>query len=123
SRRARGFTVYAQLRALGRDGVAALVERCCACAARLADRLRREPGVVELNEVVLNQVLLRFGGDDARTRAVVERVQREGTCWLGGTVWRGKAAMRVSVSGEATTSADIDRSAEAIIAATRTYGA
>ncbi len=124
SRRARGIPTYATLRTLGRQGVAELVERCCALALRMAERLGAAPHVRILNEVVLNQVLVRFesprGADaDALTREVVARVQAEGTCWLGGTVWRGLAAMRVSVSGWATTEADIDRSAEAILGCAR----
>ena len=115
SRRARGVPVYATLRALGRDGVEALVDRCCDCAARMGDRLRAEPGVRILNDVVLNQVLVRFGEDDAMTRAVVAGVQDEGTCWLSGTSWHGMAAMRVSVSNWSTTQIDIDRSADAIV--------
>ena len=80
--------------------------------------------VAILNDVVLNQVLVRFEADgddpdgnagDARTRKVIAAVQRDGTCWLGGTTWAGRAAMRVSVSGWQTTEADIDRSAEAIL--------
>jgi glutamate/tyrosine decarboxylase-like PLP-dependent enzyme len=134
SRRARGFPLYAALRSLGRRGVAALIDRCCGHATRMADRLRAAPGVEILNEVVLNQVLVRFrphpltpspqtrrGGtheeDDAHTRAVIDRVQSDGTCWVGGTTWRGRAAMRISVSGWNTTEADIDRSADAILQA------
>jgi glutamate/tyrosine decarboxylase-like PLP-dependent enzyme len=124
SRRARGFAVYAALKSLGRDGVTALVERCCRLARRMAERLAAAPGVRILNEVVLNQVLVRFepegGGDgDAFTRAVVTRVQREGTCWMAGSRWHGMDAMRISVSNWSTTEADIDRSAEAILAAAR----
>ena len=120
SRRARGFTVWAALRFLGRSGVVDLVERCCALARRMADRLRQAPDVEILNEVVLNQVLVRFqprgGGDaDAFTREVIARVQADGTCWLGGTTWHGMAAMRISVSNWSTTEDDIDRSAEAIL--------
>jgi glutamate/tyrosine decarboxylase-like PLP-dependent enzyme len=115
SRRARGFAVWAALRALGRDGVADLVERCCSHARRFAELLAAENGVEILNDVVLNQVLVRFDDDDERTRAVVDAVQRDGTCWLGSTVWHGRAAMRISVSGWQTTSADIDRSAAAIL--------
>jgi glutamate/tyrosine decarboxylase-like PLP-dependent enzyme len=119
SRRARGFPVYAAIRSLGRSGVADLVDRCCAHARRFAEALAQEPGVEVLNEVVLNQVLVRFldaGGDhDARTRAVVKAVQDDGTCWLGGTTWQGKAAMRISVSNWSTTTEDIDRSVEAIL--------
>ena len=88
-------------------------------AARIAERLAREPGVAILNDVVLNQVLVRFGDDDAATDAVVARVQDEGTCWLGGTRWQGRAAMRISVSGWRTTADDADRSAAAIAGAWR----
>jgi len=123
SRRARGFAVYAALRSLGREGVAGLVDRCCDHARSMAERLR-DAGTEILNDVVLNQVLARFtppgGGDaDAFTRGVVERVQRDGTCWLSGTTWQGKAAMRVSVSGWNTSPDDIARSAEAILRAAR----
>jgi glutamate/tyrosine decarboxylase-like PLP-dependent enzyme len=119
SRRARGFPVYAALRSLGRSGVADLVDRCCAHARRFAQAFAQEPGVEVLNDVVLNQVLVRFldpGGDhDARTRAVVKAVQEDGTCWLGGTTWQGKAAMRISVSNWSTTVEDVDRSVAAIL--------
>jgi glutamate/tyrosine decarboxylase-like PLP-dependent enzyme len=124
SRRARGFAIYATLRALGRGGVAALIDRCCDHARQMADRLAESPAVTILNEVVLNQVLVRFtppGTDqatdavDAFTRDVIARVQADGTCWLGGTTWQGLAAMRVSVSGWSTTAADIARSADAIL--------
>jgi glutamate/tyrosine decarboxylase-like PLP-dependent enzyme len=112
--------VYAALRSLGREGVADLVERCCRLARRMADRLGRAPGVRILNDVVLNQVLVRFGDGseaDALTRAVVARVQEDGTCWLGGTRWHEQEAMRISVSNWSTTEADADRSADAILAA------
>ena len=115
SRRGRATTVYAALRSLGRDGVAQLVERCCALARRMAERLDAEPKIAILNEVVLNQALARFGDDDERTRRVIAAVQQDGTCWAGGTTWHGMAAMRISVSSWATTEADIDRSADAII--------
>jgi glutamate/tyrosine decarboxylase-like PLP-dependent enzyme len=115
SRRARGFTVYAALRSLGRSGLADLVERTCALARRMADRLADEPGVAVLNEVVLNQVLVRFGDDDALTDEVIARVQADGTLWLGGTTWHGRKAMRISISGWQTTDADADRSVDAIL--------
>jgi glutamate/tyrosine decarboxylase-like PLP-dependent enzyme len=115
SRRGRATTVYAALRSLGREGLADLVDRCCALARRMAVRLAAEPGIAILNDVVLNQVLVRFGDDDERTRAVIAAVQEDGTCWAGGTTWHGVAAMRISVSSWATTNDDIDRSAEAII--------
>jgi len=115
SRRGRGIPVYATLRALGRTGVEHLVDRCCARARQMADVLRRATGVEVLNDVVLNQVLVRFGGDDELTRRVVTGVQQEGTCWLGGTTWQEKAAMRISVSNWATTEEDAARSADAIL--------
>ena len=119
SRRARGFAVYAAIRALGREGVATLVERCCGLARRFAERLAADDGVEVLNEVVLNQVLVRFraadGDHDAHTRRVVERVQQDGTCWMSGTTWRGRAAMRISVSNWSTDEADVDRSVAAIL--------
>jgi glutamate/tyrosine decarboxylase-like PLP-dependent enzyme len=121
SRRARGFTVWAALRELGRSGVADLVDRCCTLAGRMADRLR-DGGATIHNEVGLNQVLVGFG-DLARTDAVIEEVQRDGTCWLGGTTWHGHRLIRVSVSNGSTTEADIDVSAEAILAAARRVGA
>jgi glutamate/tyrosine decarboxylase-like PLP-dependent enzyme len=124
SRRARGFTVLAALRSLGRSGVIDLVERTSAHARRMAERLSAGPGVRILNDVVLNQTLVRFeaegddhdgSGGDRRTRAVIDAVQRDGTCWLGGTTWSGRAAMRISVSGWRTTDDDIERSADAIV--------
>jgi glutamate/tyrosine decarboxylase-like PLP-dependent enzyme len=114
SRRARGIPVYAALRALGRDGVADLVDRCCARARQFADLLSAEPGVRILADVVLNQVLVRFG-DDELTRAVVAGVQADGTCWASGTTWHGLAAMRISVSNWATSEDDVARSAEAML--------
>jgi glutamate/tyrosine decarboxylase-like PLP-dependent enzyme len=121
SRRARGFPVYAAIRSLGRSGVAELVERCCAHARRFAEVLGATPGVEVLNDVVLNQVLVRFldqGADhDGYTRAVIEAVQNDGTCWLSGTTWHGIGAMRISVSNWATTSEDVERSLEAILRA------
>jgi glutamate/tyrosine decarboxylase-like PLP-dependent enzyme len=116
SRRARAIPVYAALCALGRRGLEDLVERCCALAARMAAHLRREPGIEILNDVVLNQVLVRCGHE---TAAVVARVQQEGVCWLGGTSWEGRDAMRISVSNWRTTEDDIDRSAESIVRAHR----
>ncbi|MGH2446805.1 MAG: pyridoxal phosphate-dependent decarboxylase family protein [Candidatus Limnocylindria bacterium] len=114
SRRARGFALYAAIRSQGRSGVQSLVERCCALARRFADGLRDADGVDVLNDVVLNQVLVRFG-DDARTNAVIAAIQEDGTAWMGGTVWHGMAAMRISVSNWSTTETDVDRSVEAIL--------
>ena len=96
-----------------RDGLADLIERNCRYARRFAEALGQGGGEI-LNEVVLNQVLVSFG-DDATTRAVIARIQAEGTCWCGGTVWQGRAAMRISVSSWATTPEDVERSLEAIV--------
>jgi glutamate/tyrosine decarboxylase-like PLP-dependent enzyme len=117
SRRARGFVLYAAIRALGRDGIGALVERCCALAERMAGQLREAAGIEVLNEVVLNQVLVRFGDNDERTRAVIAAVQADGSAWMGGTTWHGVAAMRISVSNWSTTEPDADRTVEAILRA------
>jgi glutamate/tyrosine decarboxylase-like PLP-dependent enzyme len=115
SRRARGFPIYAAIRSLGRSGIAELVERCCA-HARLFAELLDAGGATILNDVVLNQVLVRFGNAE-ETRAVIARVQHDGTCWLGGTDWLGEHAMRISVSNWRTTPDDVERSAAAILAA------
>lgn len=121
SRRARGVDAWAALRHLGRSGVADLVERCCRHARRFADRLSAA-GFQILNEVSLNQVLVSFGSDEA-TRRVISDIQREGTCWCGGTIWHGRSAMRISVSSWATTAADVDLSADAIIRLARSQPA
>ncbi len=115
SRRARGVDAWAALKSLGRSGVAELVERSCRHAGRLAKQLRNG-GCRILNDVELNQVLVSFGSDE-RTRRVTAAVQDDGTCWCGGTVWKGTAAMRISVSSWATTEVDVDRSAAAILRA------
>jgi glutamate/tyrosine decarboxylase-like PLP-dependent enzyme len=116
SRRARAVPIYAALRALGRVGVAELVERNCAQARRIARRLEELDGVQILNDVVLNQVLVRFpGGDEANAR-IIAAVQGDGTCWLGGAQWDGHTVMRISFSNWATTAEDVDRTAAAIAA-------
>lgn len=127
SRRARGFALYAALAQLGRTGIEALVDRSSAHARRFRDRLSEVDGVRVLNEVELNQVLVRFsppnGGDpDEHTRAVVCRVQADGTCYATGTTWRGLAAMRISVSNWSTDESDVDRSVNAILRAHRDGG-
>ena len=119
SRRARGFALYCALKSLGREGVREIVSRNCRQARLMADLLRQDPSIRILNDVVLNQVLVRCihpaGGDsDAFTREVIARVQREGACWAGGSVWKGLAAMRISVSNWSTTDGDILLSARAI---------
>jgi glutamate/tyrosine decarboxylase-like PLP-dependent enzyme len=119
SRRGRGVPVYAVLRALGREGVAALVERSCRLARRMAEALDGRAGARVVNDVSLNQVLVRFerpGADaDAFTREVIARVQADGTCWLGGARWKGAEVMRISIVNWSTTEADVDRSAAAIL--------
>jgi glutamate/tyrosine decarboxylase-like PLP-dependent enzyme len=113
SRRARAVPVYAALRSLGRGGLAELIERCCRHARRFGEGLRAA-GCEVLNDIVLNQVLVSFG-DAERTRRTVAAIQREGTCWCGGTVWQGRTAMRISVSSWRTTDEDVERSLEAIL--------
>ena len=115
SRRARGVEVWAALRQLGRQGLADLIERTCGHAGRFAAELQRA-GHRVLNDVVLNQVLVCFGSAQ-RTQEVIARVQREGTCWCGGTIWQGHTAMRISVSSWATTESDVERSLAAILRA------
>jgi len=107
SRRARGFTVYAALRSLGRSGLVELVERCCAAASRFAGQIAELDGVEVLNEVVLNQVLFRFDSDE-RTDEALARVQERGRIWLSGTTWDGRKAIRVSVSNWQTGDEEID---------------
>jgi glutamate/tyrosine decarboxylase-like PLP-dependent enzyme len=113
SRRARGVPTWAVLQALGRSGLAELIERTVTLARRFADRLERE-GFEILNEVVLNQVLVSFGEPET-TRQVVKAVQAEGTMFAGPTVWQGTTAMRISVSSWKTTEEDVDRSVAALL--------
>ena len=125
SRRARGFAVWAALKSLGRKGVAELIDSGCDRARQFAERLTAHEQFEILNDVVLNQVLVRIsppgGGDDdatdAHTRRVIDRVQQRGELWLSGTNWFGRAAMRISVSGWRTTEADVERSVKAVVAA------
>ena len=114
SRRARGVEIWAALRSLGRSGVEDLIVRCCAQATRFAEGLR-DAGYAILNDVVLNQVLVSFG-DDETTRRVIAEIQRDGTCWCGGTVWHGRRAMRISVCNWSTTEADVEASLAAMLA-------
>jgi glutamate/tyrosine decarboxylase-like PLP-dependent enzyme len=115
SRRARGFSVYAAIRSLGRSGIAELVERCCDLAARFAAGIAEVPGAEVLNEVVLNQVLFRFASDD-ETAAKLDAVQRSGVAWMSGTTWAGRQAIRISVSNWQTTEEDVDRTVAAFAA-------
>jgi glutamate/tyrosine decarboxylase-like PLP-dependent enzyme len=113
SRRARGIELWAAMRSLGRSGLREMIERNCRQARLFADRLRAA-GFTVLNDVVLNQVLVSFGSPE-QTRLVIAEIQADGTCWCGGTVWRGHTAMRISVSCWATTDEDVERSVAAMI--------
>ena len=119
-----GSPVYAALRALGRSrGRRRWSSACCALARRFAEQLGAAAGVEVLNDVVLNQVLVRFGDDDdADPARWSTRVQHDGTCWMSGTTWQGKAAMRISVSNWTTDEADVDRSVAAILRCMREAG-
>jgi glutamate/tyrosine decarboxylase-like PLP-dependent enzyme len=125
SRRGRGFPAWAMLKHLGRDGIAAMVERHCRYAALMAEKLREAQGIAVLNDVVLNQVIVRFGTDmkpeagDAATAATIAAIQRDGTCFAGGAQWQGRLAMRLSVIGGSTCENDVLHSAEAIVKAWR----
>jgi glutamate/tyrosine decarboxylase-like PLP-dependent enzyme len=115
SRRARGVELWAGLRSLGRQGMAAIVERTSRHARRFAEGLRAA-GYRVLNEVVINQVLVSFGSPE-RTLRTIARIQEDGTCWCGSTVWQGHTAMRISVSSWATTDEDVERSLAAMLKA------
>ena len=118
SRRARGIEIWAALLSLGRKGVIELIERDCHHATRFAEGFRKA-GYKILNDVVLNQVLVSFG-EPERTRRIVQRIQDDGTCWTGATVWQGQTAMRISVSSWATTEKDVERSLDAMLRIART---
>jgi glutamate/tyrosine decarboxylase-like PLP-dependent enzyme len=117
SRRARGFATWAVIRHLGREGIVRLVEGHCELARHMAEQLAREPGVEVLNEVVLNQFVVRFGDDDGLTRRVIEEVLREGTCFVRGALWDHRWVMRVSLISGPTTRTDVKASVEAILRA------
>jgi glutamate/tyrosine decarboxylase-like PLP-dependent enzyme len=125
SRRARGFATWAIIRHLGRQGIAAMVNRHCRMARRIAESLAREPGLSIRNDVALNQVIVRFGADepvavgDDLTRRTIRRIQSDGICFTGGAQWRGEWVMRISVISSATTEADIDQATAAILSAWR----
>jgi len=105
--------LWAGLKSLGRAGLADLIERTCAHARRFAEGVRGA-GFEILNEVVINQVPVSFGSEE-RTLEVIRRIQEDGTCWCGGTVWKGRTAMRISVSSWATTSEDVEKSLAAML--------
>ena len=112
SRRARGFAVYAALRSLGQRGVAELVERTCTHARTVAEGLAGIPGCQLLNEVVINQVLFRFG-DDQTTDRVLRRVVDSGEAWMSGTTFDGRRAIRLSVSNWQTSDSNVGGALEA----------
>ena len=116
SRRARGFATWAALRQLGRSGVAEMVERCCTLAQGLAEKLAADARIEVVNDVVLNQVLVRVG-DAAQTDAVERAVQDEGVVWLGATTWRGERLLRISISNAMTREPDTDACARALFRA------
>ena len=116
SRRGRAFAVWAVLRALGRDGVAALVDRMAGHARALAVGIAQIPGATVLNDVVFTQVCATFG-DDARTREVVRLMLEDGTAWTSGSVWHDQAVLRISVSNWSTTTEDVQRTLAALRAA------
>ena len=116
SRRARAVPIYAVLKSLGRQGVSDLVMNGCARARQMASLLGAHPGITILNDVVLNQVLVRAASPSGAniTPDVIAQVQRDGVCWVGGTTWGGEAAMRISISNWATSPGDIEESAASI---------
>ncbi len=95
-----------------------MISRHCACARLFAQKLAAEPGVAIVNDVVLNQVAVRFGTDD-QTREVIAKLQADGAMFVGGADWRGEWVMRISVTSETTDEAEVDRAAGAIIEAWR----
>ncbi len=125
SRRARGFSTWALLKHLGRDGIAEMVAGHCALARLMAEELGAEPGISVMNDVVLNQVIIRFGDDlsvqiaDDLTRSVIRDVQETGVLFAGGASWKGRWVMRISVIGYSTTETDARLSVEAIIGSWR----
>ncbi len=124
SRRGRGVATWAMLKTLGRKGVAEMVGKHCSMARRIADRLAAEPGATVLNDVVLNQVIVQFGSgpDDARerlTQAVIDLVQAEDVCYVGGARWHDRWVMRISVISYAITVDDADRLTVSILRAWR----
>lgn len=113
SRRARAIDIWAAMRTLGREGIDELITRTCSFAEYLALQLAKA-GLKILNEVQTNQVLVSFGED---TQQVIKEIQSDGTCWCGGTIWKGEPAMRISVSSVKTSEYDIRKSLEAILRA------
>ena len=118
SRRGRGVPVYAALRSLGRRGLAQLIERCCEHTERLVEGIGALEGAEVLAAPVINQGIVRFTADDGhhdrRTDEVIERIQKSGVTWFGGSDWKGRRVMRVPVLSWRTTAQDIDMAIEAV---------
>ncbi|MBW9115153.1 aspartate aminotransferase family protein [Rhizobium cauense] len=125
SRRARGFATWAMIRHLGRSGIEVMIDRACGVAEGMARALAREPGIAIGNDVVLNQVIVRFGADlaqeaaDNLTRRTIGAIQREGALFAGGAAWRGRQVMRLSVTNYQTDSAEAAKAVDAILRAYR----
>jgi len=117
SRRSRAVPIYAVLKSLGRRGVSDLVLNGCERARQMASLLQRQPSITILNDVVLNQVLVRVRSSSGAnvTPEVIAQVQQDGVCWVGGTTWNKEPAMRISISNWATSAADIEMSAASIL--------
>ena len=113
SRRARGVDIYAVLHHLGTSGVEELVNRCCACAKQFAEGFS-EAGYKVMNDVVLNQVVVDFGSEELNLK-IMDAVQKDSTCWVGQTIWKGITAMRISVSNWQTNSQDVEESLNVIL--------
>lgn len=119
SRRARGFVLYAAMRNLGRNGVKSIIENSCDIALLFKELLGQLPHARILNDVVLNQVLCRMVPDsvsdlDKFNKSIVERIQRDGVCWLGTTIWNGKTVLRISISNWCTSKEDVYQSVKSI---------
>ncbi|MBB4349314.1 glutamate/tyrosine decarboxylase-like PLP-dependent enzyme [Rhizobium cellulosilyticum] len=123
SRRARGFATWAMLKHLGRSGIGTLIDRCCLAARTISKRISREPGIKVVNDVVLNQVVCRFGAElslidaDDLTRRVINRLQRDGIIFVAGAKWRGREVLRISVCNYEIDAKEAVLAAEAIVAA------
>ncbi len=115
SRRARGFATWAMIKALGRAGIAEMVERDCALAAHMASRLAQVPGIASVVPVTLNQFMVRFGDNDALTLATIDQIQHDAVAFFGAAQWRGQWVMRASVCSIATSRAEADTSVAAVV--------
>jgi len=119
SKKARAIEIWATLKSLGKKGIAELIDRTCSHAEKFANGLTNA-GYKILNDVVINQVLVSFGSSEV-TDKIISEIQKDGTCWVGGTKWNGESAMRISVSSWATTDEDVERSLEAMIRIAKKY--